>query len=160
MFCYCCSGKTFTECCAPYLLQHQVAINCEALMRSRYSAYCMANSTYLVDTLHPSQHSAHSKDEITAFANSVHFCRLQIKAAHQTADRGQVSFAAYFLHGQKLDVIEEVSDFVLLDRWYYHSGKLTAAEPTKIGRNDSCPCGSGKKFKQCLVHQPSGQIIT
>lgn len=22
----------------------------------------------------------------------------------------------------------------------------------KIGRNDSCPCGSGKKFKQCCLH--------
>jgi uncharacterized protein len=24
-----------------------------------------------------------------------------------------------------------------------------AARPTKIGRNDPCPCGSGKKFKRC-----------
>lgn len=23
------------------------------------------------------------------------------------------------------------------------------ARPTKIGRNDPCPCGSGKKFKKC-----------
>jgi preprotein translocase subunit SecA len=22
-------------------------------------------------------------------------------------------------------------------------------EGTKIGRNDPCPCGSGKKYKQC-----------
>ena len=22
----------------------------------------------------------------------------------------------------------------------------------KIGRNDSCPCGSGKKFKKCCLH--------
>ncbi|WP_204478448.1 SEC-C metal-binding domain-containing protein, partial [Aeromonas veronii] len=22
----------------------------------------------------------------------------------------------------------------------------------KIGRNDPCPCGSGKKFKQCCLH--------
>lgn len=158
MRCYCCSGKIFTECCAPYLAGHRVAINCETLMRSRYSAYCMANSTYLVDTLHPSQHTAQIKAEIAAFASSVHFCRLTIKSANQTEDRGQVSFTAYFLHGQKLDVIEEVSDFILLDRWYYHSGKLTEAEPTKIGRNDICPCGSGKKFKLCQVHQVSGQL--
>jgi SWIM/SEC-C metal-binding protein len=24
----------------------------------------------------------------------------------------------------------------------------------KIGRNDPCPCGSGKKFKKCCVDQP------
>ncbi len=25
----------------------------------------------------------------------------------------------------------------------------TAAKPKKVGRNDPCPCGSGKKFKKC-----------
>ena len=31
------------------------------------------------------------------------------------------------------------------------SGSSTkpARTPTKVGRNDSCPCGSGKKFKKC-----------
>ena len=23
----------------------------------------------------------------------------------------------------------------------------------KVGRNDSCPCGSGKKFKRCCLEQ-------
>ncbi|WP_421232983.1 SEC-C metal-binding domain-containing protein [Aeromonas jandaei] len=22
----------------------------------------------------------------------------------------------------------------------------------KIGRNETCPCGSGKKYKQCCLH--------
>ena len=26
---------------------------------------------------------------------------------------------------------------------------LDISTPKKIGRNDPCPCGSGKKFKQC-----------
>ena len=25
--------------------------------------------------------------------------------------------------------------------------------PTKIGRNDPCPCGSGKKYKQCCLEK-------
>jgi SWIM/SEC-C metal-binding protein len=36
---------------------------------------------------------------------------------------------------------------------------LLAREPAraapKIGRNDPCPCGSGKKFKKCCVDQPA-----
>ncbi|WP_414731805.1 SEC-C metal-binding domain-containing protein [Aeromonas veronii] len=24
--------------------------------------------------------------------------------------------------------------------------------PIKIGRNEPCPCGSGKKYKQCCLH--------
>jgi uncharacterized protein YecA (UPF0149 family) len=28
-------------------------------------------------------------------------------------------------------------------------GTMHAAPATKVGRNDPCPCGSGKKFKHC-----------
>ncbi|KAF3363220.1 hypothetical protein PHSC3_000236 [Chlamydiales bacterium STE3] len=27
----------------------------------------------------------------------------------------------------------------------------------KIGRNDPCPCGSGKKFKQCCYGKPAAK---
>ena len=27
-------------------------------------------------------------------------------------------------------------------------------EPTKVGRNDPCPCGSGKKYKFCCLMRP------
>lgn len=29
-----------------------------------------------------------------------------------------------------------------------------AAKPKKIGRNDPCPCGSGKKYKKCCLNKP------
>ena len=33
----------------------------------------------------------------------------------------------------------------------YHAQKIsgTVVKPKKIGRNDPCPCGSGKKYKHC-----------
>lgn len=158
MYCYCCSGKAFTECCEPYLSLAKSATDCESLMRSRYSAYCLADTTYLVSTLHPSQRHAGIAEDITEFAKEAHFCHLTIHSTMQTAEQGQVNFAAYFLHQQKLDVIKEVSDFVYDGRWYYTSGQLQKSEPQKIGRNDTCPCGSGKKFKQCSTHLLSGQL--
>jgi len=27
--------------------------------------------------------------------------------------------------------------------------EIVTAAPKKIGRNDPCPCGSGKKYKKC-----------
>ncbi len=27
----------------------------------------------------------------------------------------------------------------------------------KTGRNDPCPCGSGKKYKQCCLKMPTGK---
>ena len=35
------------------------------------------------------------------------------------------------------------------DMWYNEDENLDISTPKKIGRNDPCPCGSGKKYKQC-----------
>ena len=32
------------------------------------------------------------------------------------------------------------------------SGELFGRATPKVGRNDPCPCGSGKKFKKCCLH--------
>ena len=31
---------------------------------------------------------------------------------------------------------------------FYEAGEFVAAEE-KVGRNEPCPCGSGKKYKKC-----------
>ncbi len=31
---------------------------------------------------------------------------------------------------------------------------------TKIGRNASCPCGSGKKYKNCCLEKKSGTPVS
>ena len=33
--------------------------------------------------------------------------------------------------------------------------KQMARKPPKVGRNEPCPCGSGKKFKKCCLLQTS-----
>lgn len=32
-----------------------------------------------------------------------------------------------------------------------HTGKDGKSKEIKVGRNDPCPCGSGKKFKHCHI---------
>jgi SWIM/SEC-C metal-binding protein len=52
--------------------------------------------------------------------------------------------------GVEPDKAEDISD---IER------AILAREPSrtapKVGRNDPCPCGSGKKFKKCCVDQPT-----
>lgn len=44
----------------------------------------------------------------------------------------------------------------LYDYWADNQQEIEVAKPftagDKVGRNDPCPCGSGKKFKQCCLH--------
>ncbi|MBT0727133.1 YecA family protein [Rosenbergiella australiborealis] len=43
----------------------------------------------------------------------------------------------------------------LYQYWLFYAQQNTPQPKiaeTKVGRNDPCPCGSGKKFKQCCLH--------
>jgi preprotein translocase subunit SecA len=53
----------------------------------------------------------------------------------------------------KEDIDAAGQDYAANENDYYNPSAQTKQEPLrvepKIGRNDACPCGSGKKFKQC-----------
>ena len=70
-------------------------------------------------------------------------------------EQGEVQFKARYRRDGKETVHHEISLFTYSKtgkRWYYSDGK-EIVEPlraeNKAGRNDPCPCGSGKKFKKC-----------
>lgn len=67
------------------------------------------------------------------------------RTVHQgtSAFGGQGAGTAPAKGGQKLpsDIVSEAADAV-------EKAKPLRTGP-KVGRNDPCPCGSGKKFKQC-----------
>ena len=46
------------------------------------------------------------------------------------------------------DLAQAVTDIYRFWQAKRGSGTIRREEP-KVGRNDPCPCGSGKKFKQC-----------
>jgi preprotein translocase subunit SecA len=53
----------------------------------------------------------------------------------------------------KEEIDEAGQDYAANERDYFDPSAPSKQEPVKaepkIGRNDPCPCGSGKKFKQC-----------
>ncbi|MFT4224818.1 YchJ family protein [Micropruina sp.] len=48
-----CGGGRYAECCAPYLRREEWPPTAEALMRSRYTAFTLADAEYLLRTWHP-----------------------------------------------------------------------------------------------------------
>ena len=70
-------------------------------------------------------------------------------------DEGLVEFIArYSVNGTDFEHHER-SYFQRIDgEWKFIDGELVKPEPIvrespKVGRNDPCPCGSGKKYKKC-----------
>lgn len=141
--CYCCSNKNYTDCCAIYLTGQRNAPSAEALMRSRYSAFCTGNSDYLIKTLHPSHREHDDATHLESTLKNTQWLGLKIIAASTNT----VEFIAFYQQNP-IGQLHERSRFVQEDgQWFYTTGDMLPN--TKIHRNDICICGSNKKFKKC-----------
>ena len=54
------------------------------------------------------------------------------------------------------DVEKESADRAMRETGVVSAGGQFVRQEPKVGRNDPCPCGSGKKFKKCCLGKPSG----
>ena len=108
MKCPCNPTKLYTECCE---IAHQniTAVNsAEQLMRSRYSAFVMANIEYLQKSHHASTRpNKREKKEILLWTKSVAWIRLEIL----NTTKNTVEFKANFMENGQLEVIHENSLF-------------------------------------------------
>jgi SEC-C motif-containing protein len=144
--CPCGSALPYRDCCEPLHRGEREATIAEALMRSRYSAFVLKRSDYLIVTWHPSTRpsSLDISDDDTPWQR---LAILVTERGTASDSEGVVEFAAYYRGGQ----LHERSRFVKEDgRWFYVDGDiLPSLAATKVGRNDPCSCGSGRKFKRC-----------
>lgn len=56
-----------------------------------------------------------------------------------THHAGNTTFSFCLPSRREIDFVTEVED----------AKKITPAHSSKVGRNEPCPCGSGKKYKKC-----------
>ena len=156
--CPCGSNRAFDECCAPLLNGEAPAETAEALMRSRYSAYVKHNIAYLGETLHPSHRHDWDEAATRIWSQNAVWKGLEIvstEAGSAQDEAGVVEFIAHYEENGKLTNHHEISQFSKQGgRWYYVDGtapkpKTMRHQQPKVGRNDPCPCGSGKKYKKC-----------
>jgi len=143
--CICGSNKNFDECCGEIINETRVAITAEELMRSRYSAYVMSNGRYLVLSCVKENRYENDAELIEEFSKSVQWLKLDII----NVQKDSVEFKAYYKDNEGIKILHENSNFVKENNiWQYKDGELYTS---KVQRNESCPCGSGKKFKKCCA---------
>ncbi len=156
--CPCQSGLAYSECCEPYIEGNTKAPTAEALMRSRYTAYTQVNMAYIEKTHHPSHRHDLDLPNTETWARQAEWLGLEVINCEQgqaNDDRGQVEFKARYRLSDKEYTLHELSDFANKQgTWFYVDGRLPdvqqyVREAPKVGRNDPCICGSGKKFKKC-----------
>ncbi|MCR6629490.1 MAG: YchJ family protein [Magnetospirillum sp.] len=151
--CPCGSGRGYDECCGP-LLAGGAAASPEALMRSRYTAFTRADLDYLENTLAPEAKEDYDRGETETWVKEAKWDGLEVRGATMDGDQGTVEFVARYKFRGKVLAHHELGSFRRHEgRWVYVDGVMNPrpAQRTadKVGRNDPCPCGSGKKYKKC-----------
>tara|TARA_A100001391_G_C5082106_1_gene280207 strand:- start:141 stop:617 length:477 start_codon:yes stop_codon:yes gene_type:complete len=143
--CPCGADLPYENCCAP-LHRGEPAATPEALMRSRYSAFVRNDTTYVAESWHPD-----TRPTGLMLDDGDHWLELKVLDSDADGDRGRVHFRALRRNGKGFSVLEENSRFLREGgHWFYLDGDSKVSN-LKPGRNDPCPCGSGKKFKKCCA---------
>lgn len=162
-FCPCGSSREFEACCSPYLQGATHPATAEALMRSRYTAYVNGNIDYIMSTTLPASRADSDIEAMRAWATNAEWSGLEIvstEAGLADDKQGKVEFIAHYIMGGIAQRHHEHSLFVKEDgQWFFKDGEVIYSGPAekpkpvvnanRIGRNDPCTCGSGKKYKKC-----------
>ena len=156
MECPCRSGRMLEDCCGPIIAGEVTAPSPEALMRSRYTAFCQGEMDYLQSTMVEEHRPEFNAPDVQRWNKSITWLNLEILESTVNNDEGTVRFRATFRHKGGTQSLTENSRFARREgRWFYfdgeHETETVRHESPKVGRNDPCPCGSGKKFKKCCA---------
>ncbi|MBL8732708.1 MAG: YchJ family protein [Planctomycetes bacterium] len=158
MQCPCTSGKEFAVCCEPIITQQVKAQTAEQLMRSRYSAYALGHLDWIVDSQSPDGRQFVDKNATEQWSKRATWHRMEVLAVKDGGPddtEGFVDFKAYYTIGGEDITHHEVASFRKEDgTWYFVDGVEVKPRPfkrleKKVGPNEPCPCGSGKKHKKC-----------
>ncbi len=154
--CPCGTGKNYSECCEPIIKQTEKASGPEALMRSRYTAYALGEILWLRDSLEESQRKDFDEKGARSWSKQSEWLGLKIvqEKIDEEKNKGLVEFTAKYKQNGVAREHHEVSEFVRKNgEWFLTEGTMIKPEPVRsektVGRNDPCPCGSGKKYKKC-----------
>lgn len=125
--CYCGKCLEYKECCGAIHSGKRKANTAEELMRSRYSAFVLADIVYILKTYAFEKCPVNQKDEILQWAKSVEWLGLKIISSEkgsETDSIGWVEFQASFKEDGQKQIMHEKSFFQReCEAWVYVSGE-------------------------------------
>lgn len=152
--CPCGSDLELNVCCGRYHAG-EPAPTAEALMRARYAAYALARLDYIAATCAGPAAAEFNLLQAERSQLGTRWLGLEIlrsRKGREVDGEGTVSFIAHFSQDGAVGKLRETSLFRRIDdRWFYWERYRESPELGMggTGRNDMCPCGSGRKYKKC-----------
>ena len=126
----------------------------KALLETRYKAFKKGDIDFILDSCHPDVRKKQKREDIEAWSRNAKWQGLDVESAKEEGDSGFVAFTCRYEQDGQDVVHKETAEFRRHEeKWYYYNSTFPSRtqrrEKAKIGRNDPCPCGSGKKYKKC-----------
>lgn len=127
-------------------------------MRSRYSAYVTGRIDYLATSLHPEHRQDLDLAATRRWSKQAQWLGLRVLSVNgggESDQSGEVEFVATYKENGVTKPHRELAVFRRAKgTWYYVDGTIVKPSTMeqvagKVGRNEPCPCGSGRKFKKC-----------
>ncbi|OGT46890.1 MAG: hypothetical protein A3E83_09030 [Gammaproteobacteria bacterium RIFCSPHIGHO2_12_FULL_41_20] len=123
--CPCGLTNSYSNCCGTFINNLRQALTPEELMRSRYTAYTMANIPYIKRTMRPPAANNFDATAARKWAKQVTWLKLEVIGTYQEGLTGFVKFKAHYLQKNKKCVLHEISEFHYNHgQWFYVDGKL------------------------------------
>ncbi|QRI66718.1 SEC-C domain-containing protein (plasmid) [Shinella sp. PSBB067] len=154
--CPCGLPNQLDDCCGPYIAGAP-APTAEALMRSRYSAITLGALDHIELTCTDNAIHSFNRVDMERSLPGVDWLGLEILGTEDGQEidtHGVVSFQFRYRHQGKELSQREIANFTRENgEWRFDGSVINPKAPPvrseHVGRNDPCPCGSGKKFKKC-----------
>ena len=130
----------------------------QELLHARYQAIVRGDIDYIIQTTHSKTHGDIVQAEVEEWSKNSKWLGLEIKKTAEGLEpdqKGEIIFRARFIADGKTQDHWEHSLFEKEDgQWRFVDAQNPKGAPVvrsepKVGRNDPCTCGSGKKFKKC-----------
>ncbi len=155
--CPCGSGAAFSDCCAPFIDGGEKVETAEQLIRARYTAHTLANMAFILKSHHPGSRTEIDEAATAKWARESEWLGLNIIDIDTSEDTiTRIEFTARYRDADKQrHTHHEVGVFEKYHgQWYFKDAEVPEIKQfrrdvPKLGRNDPCGCGSGKKFKKC-----------
>ncbi len=157
--CPCGSGTDYPSCCEPIIDGSREPDQAVQLMRARYTAHTLADVDFIIASHHPDTRHEINESTTRDWAKNSQWLGIDIHSVTggtHNDDKAEIEFVVSYRdsNGER-QRHHEVSEFEKKDsKWYFKDAQTPKIEQfrrnqPKVGRNDPCSCGSGKKFKKC-----------
>lgn len=127
----------------------------KALLEARYQAFLNGDVDFIVESHHPENRKNLERDALEAWSRESRWEGLSIEEVEEGKETTFITFTVRYGRGAETINHRERAEFRLVEgKWFYFDSEFPKPKTIKrdtdqVGRNEPCPCGSGKKFKKC-----------